>query len=116
MLMAVVNQLNADINGNGQDGLKKKAEAFMNAHDGAEAERTRQHNENKARLDRLNFRFVVFGAIISFFGLVVAIAAIIVTVEISHHAEMDPARIFHSFVGDLELSWLQRPNSFVSHR
>ena len=50
-LIAVVRGLHRDFYGNGQPGLKKAAEDFMQNAIGAREEQERQHKQNRWRLD-----------------------------------------------------------------
>lgn len=101
-LVRVVRDMHRDFYGNGAPGIKRKAEAFMDQHAGAERESENQHRQNTRKL---NFIAVV----VSIVGIILTIVGIIISVEAFHRADMDPARIFHSFVQDVQVSFEQPP-------
>jgi hypothetical protein len=85
---------------------------FMSDHAAREEERERalvekqrdddnKHKANKDRLDKINTRVSFWGLIIAFFTLVVAVVSILVGIEMAHHAELDPAKLFHSLQNDI---------------
>jgi hypothetical protein len=88
-LMRVVRDLHRDIYGNGNPGLKGKAEAFMSEARGVELEQTRRHRSNSFKLNFL----MVMGAIAT---LIVTIVGIFVTVQLARHSEVTLPKIFHS--------------------
>jgi hypothetical protein len=65
--MLVVNDLHREIKGNGQPGLKQKAESFMSEYAGMRAQQQRQHDSNSRKLNAL----LVIG------GLMTALIAIL---------------------------------------
>ena len=98
-LMRVVRDLHRDVYGNGAPGIKRKAESFMDRHDGIEEERRNQHRANTARLNII-------------IGLLIAIAAYIAIVVSLHgpiKTSADPQHIFHSKSPDPSLSSNQQP-------
>lgn len=88
-LMVIVSGLHRDIHGNGQPGLKQKAEQFMSEHIGAQAEQQRQHDSNTRKLNAL----IVIGTLMI---ALMAVASFVATIELTKHAQLDPAKIFHS--------------------
>jgi hypothetical protein len=53
VLMQCMRLLWTDVRGNGQAGLKQRAEAFMDEHEGARKEQERQHRSNSMKLNWL---------------------------------------------------------------
>lgn len=88
-LIVVVGSLYAEIHGNGQEGLKLKAERFMSEHNGAAAEQVRQHESNSRKLN-------IIMALCAVFTLGVLVIGTIASMELSHRTNLDPAKIFHS--------------------
>ena len=85
-LMYIVGTLYRDIHGNGQPGLKRRAETFMDGREALELEQEKRHKANTARLNII-------------IALLIAIAAYIAIV-VSLHGEwktmLDPHKVFHS--------------------
>ena len=102
-LVRVVRDMHRDFYGNGKPRHQTESGDFhMDQHAGAERERENQHKSNTRKLNAIML-------ILTAIGLVIAIVGIIVSVEVAHRADMDPARIFHSFVQDVQLSFREPP-------
>lgn len=85
-LIRVVRDLHRDIYGNGEPGLKRKAESFMDMHNATEKERVRQHRENSRKL---NVIIALLTAIAAYIGLILSVGK-------SLKSDLDPIKIFHS--------------------
>ncbi len=89
-LMRVVSDMHRDLYGNGQKGLKAKAEDFMNQATGAVLEQEKQHEQNSLKLNWIL-------AICAVGTLFLMTLGTIVTIEVTFRkASSDPAHIFHS--------------------
>ena len=88
-VIRVVRDLHRDFYGNGDPGIKRKAEQFMSEAKGARDEQERQHKSNSMKLN-------IIIAICALLTVVLTACGIIVTVEVSARKGLDPAKIFHS--------------------
>lgn len=66
-LMLVVGSLHADFYGNGQPGLKSKAEDFISTMEGIAEERERQHRQNSTKLNLIIIFLAAIAAYIALF-------------------------------------------------
>lgn len=89
-LIWAVRALHRDMYGNGVQGIKAKAEAFMSEAAGAREEQARQHRANSVKLNWLLFLAAIITAL-------TGVGMLIATVELTHRSTADPARLFHSF-------------------
>lgn len=105
-LMLVVDELHVDIRGNGQIGLKAKAENFMAEHDGVMKEQQRQHDSNSRKLNAI---MVLLTLVIALTGVLGAL----VTAETMRRSDLDPAKLFHSLIDDPVVSFRQQPTQFA---
>lgn len=95
-LMRVVRDLHRDFYGNGQLGLKFRAESFMSEMKGVHAEQERQHQQNSAKLNWLLVICAVGTLLIGLFGVIYAVI---------HHQDIGHARIFRSQSADPAYAW-----------
>ena len=95
-LMRVVRDLHRDFYGNGQLGLKSKAESFMSEMKGAHAEQERQHEQNTVKLNWLLVICAVGTLLIGLFGVIYAVVL---------HQDIGHARIFSSHSADPAYAW-----------
>jgi hypothetical protein len=88
--------------------LGKTVLKFVTDHDAREDEQKKsdlaKHSDNQRKLDRQNVKTNIVIAICAVATAILGVAVFIYTVEVHNHAEMDPARIFHSFVKDVQLA------------
>lgn len=75
--------------------------ALLTQQDIAQKEQAKRHRANSTKLNWLL-------VIVAIFTLIATVVGVIYTIEASHHAELDPAKIFHSFANDLQLSWAHK--------
>ena len=94
-LMLVVDGLHIVIHGNGQRGLKEKAETFMNEYAGMRAQQQLQHESNSRKLN-------LIGILVAVGTLIIGAVGLLVTVETMKRSDLDPAKIFHSQMADPE--------------
>jgi hypothetical protein len=88
-LMSLMRTVHRDLYGNGQEGIKSKAERFMSEAEGARKEQDRQHQQNTTKLNWILALCAIATALIGALGCVY-------TIEAAKHSENDPAKIFHS--------------------
>lgn len=93
VLKGFAHRVNTDLYNHGTKGLLTTFNTFVTAHNAKEDEQRRlqedRHRENTAKINLLI-------AIATAIGVVVAAISILVTIEVSHKSQLDPAKIFHS--------------------
>jgi len=75
-LMQMMRVLWPDIYGNGQEGIKKKAEDFMAEANGAQKEQERQQRQNSLKLNWILLLCAIVTAIVTTVGLIVTIKVV----------------------------------------
>jgi hypothetical protein len=106
-----VEHMHHDLYGNGQPGLLKQTATFMDSFKGAERERQEQEDKrHRSNTTKLNFIM----AMVAIATLIVAIFAIWVSVQLAHHAIVDPLQFFHAMDGNQVYSAEDSPPPQIS--
>jgi len=87
-LIRVVQQVYDDLYGNGDPGLKRRAEQFMSEAEGMRKEQERQHEENSVKLDKNNLKLNIILAVCAILTLILgACGTIIAVVQLKARSE-----------------------------
>lgn len=131
IIKGFVNRINADFYGNGKEGLMQQVVRFIGDVRATEKERDRQqalrHQENAEKLDEIgealgnatlnmskkSLWWTIAGVAAAFASLMVAVAAIALTVYLAKHAQLEPLHIFHTHQVQSALSSFQ--DSAIPH-
>ena len=97
VLKGFAHRVNTDLYNHGTKGLLTQFNTFIAEHNAREEEQKRiqesNHRENSQKINLLI-------AIATIAGVIIAAVGLLITVEVSHKAQFDPAKIFHSLADD----------------
>ena len=93
VLKGFAHRVNTDLYNHGTKGLLTMFNTFVTDHTATERERDRQQNE---RHQENSTKMNIIMAICAMAALVLTAVSIFVTIEVSRHSQLDPAKLFHS--------------------